>query len=100
MFTKVNVEQWFACMMPALLGATQDYWRKLNELEAAYQRGEVSLPEVDARVAELMQELGQERRAAIDFVIHSAQHLWRQQQEAIFGVSLLGVLTYAWAVMS
>ncbi|HEY9858406.1 MAG TPA: hypothetical protein V6D16_02790 [Candidatus Obscuribacterales bacterium] len=87
-------------MMPNLLAATQDYWSKLNELEAAYQRGEVSLPEVDARVAELMQELGQERRATIDFMLNNARHLWNQQRETIVGVSLLGVLTYAWAVMS
>ncbi|MBW4487129.1 MAG: hypothetical protein KME12_05000 [Trichocoleus desertorum ATA4-8-CV12] len=87
-------------MMPNLLAATQDYWRKLNELEAAYQRGEVSLPEVDARVAELMSELGQERRAAIDFTVASIGHLWNQQRETVVGVSLLGMLTYAWAVMS
>ncbi|MBD2094860.1 hypothetical protein H6F90_06795 [Trichocoleus sp. FACHB-591] len=86
-------------MMPNLLAATQEYWRKLNELQAAYQRGEVSLPEVDARVAELMSELGQERRAALDFTLANMRHLWYQQREMIMGVSLLSVLTYAWAVM-
>lgn len=48
-------------MNPNLLEATQEYWHKLNELEAAYQRGEVTLEEVDAKVEALMVELGRTR---------------------------------------
>ncbi len=44
-------------MFPNLFQATFDYWRKLDELEAAYQKGEIPLKEVDARVADLMAEL-------------------------------------------
>lgn len=87
-------------MFPNLLDATKTYWRKLDELEAAYQKGEVSLDEVNARVKELMAELGQERRAALRYVINSWGQLWEQQRETILGVTLLGVLGYAWITIS
>ena len=87
-------------MMPNLLEDTRDYWRKLNELEAAYQKGEVSLAEVDARVAELMAELGRSRRESWLYVVNSWQYLWNGQKEAILGLTLLGILTYAWVVVS
>ena len=35
-------------MFPNLFTATQEYWRKLDALEASYQRGEISIEEVDA----------------------------------------------------
>ena len=56
-------------MFPNLLEATKEYWRKLDELEAAYQQGEIPLEEVDARVTELMAELAQERRAAFTYFL-------------------------------
>ena len=64
-------------MFPNLLEATHDYWRKLNALEAAYQRGDVSLEEVNQRVPELMAELGEERRAAFRFVWAGLKRFWR-----------------------
>lgn len=70
-------------MIPNLLEATNEYWRKLNELEAAYQRGDVSLEEVDARVATLMAELGQERRATIRFLMDNLNRLWNEQREIV-----------------
>jgi hypothetical protein len=87
-------------MIPNLLEATNEYWRKLNELEAAYQRGDVSLEEVDARVATLMAELGQERRATIRFLMDNLNRLWNEQREIIVSLGLVGVLTYAWIVVS
>jgi DNA repair protein RadC len=79
-----------------LIAATRRYWKKLDDLEAAYKRGEVSLEEVDARVSELMQELGQERRETFHVLIESSKHLWNQQREVILGVAFLGIVTYAW----
>jgi hypothetical protein len=87
-------------MIPNLLEATNEYWRKLNELEAAYQRGEVSLEEVDARVAILMAELGQERRATMRFLLDNVSRIWQEQRELVLGLGLLGVLTYSWIVVS
>lgn len=87
-------------MVPNLLEATNEYWRKLNELEAAYQRGEVSLEEVDATVATLMAELGQERRATVRFLMDNVSRIWHEQREIIISLGLVGVLTYAWVVAS
>lgn len=87
-------------MFPNLLEATKDYWRKLDELEAAYKRGEVSLAEVDARVPELMAELGRERRAALDYLFASWRRLWNEQRETIAGIAFLAILTYSWVVFS
>lgn len=87
-------------MTPNLLEATNEYWRKLNELEAAYQRGEVSLEEVDARVAILMAELGQERRATMRFLLDNVSRIWQEQREFVLGLGLIGVLTYSWIVIS
>ncbi len=87
-------------MIPNLLEATNTYWRELTKLEAAYQRHELSLQEVDVRVAELMSALGQERRAAVAAFFDGLRHLWQAQREPILGVSLLGVLTYAWVTFN
>ncbi len=87
-------------MFPNLLEATWDYWRKLNALQAAYQRGEVSLEEVDARVATLMTELGQERRATIRFLLDNVHRIWNEQQQLVLGLGLVGALAYAWIVVS
>ncbi|MBD1846954.1 hypothetical protein H6F89_26815 [Cyanobacteria bacterium FACHB-63] len=86
-------------MTPNLLEATHEYWHKLNELEAAYQRGEVTLEEVDANVEELMAELGRSRRAAFSYCFSGVRRLWEEQREAIVGVLGLGVLTYGWLVV-
>ncbi|MGJ3254402.1 MAG: hypothetical protein ACFE0J_25210 [Elainellaceae cyanobacterium] len=87
-------------MMPNLFQATQDYWQKLDALEAAYQRGDVSIKEVDDRVEELMKELGQERRAALRFFWDNLSRFWREQKEPIAATALVGMLTYAWIVIS
>ncbi|MEB3828664.1 hypothetical protein [Phormidium sp. CCY1219] len=83
-------------MIPNLLQATQKYWRKLDELEAAYRRGEVSLQEVDDRVEYLMGELGRERRAAFNALFQNWSNLWSDRRETILGIAFLLLLTYAW----
>ncbi len=87
-------------MFPNLLEDTKEYWCKLNELEAAYQRGEVSIGEVDGQVKTLMAELGKSRQAALNYVLNSFYHLLNEQREAIVGIAVLGVISYAWAVVS
>jgi chromosome segregation ATPase len=86
-------------MIPNLLEATNEYWQQLNELEAAYQRGEVTLAEVDARVKELMAELGRSRRASLSYLWSGLRRLWDEQREAIVGIAGLGVLTYGWLIV-
>ncbi|WP_071516986.1 hypothetical protein [Geitlerinema sp. PCC 9228] len=83
-----------------LIEATRRYWKKLDDLEAAYKRGEVSLEEVDARVEELMQELGQERRESFHVLIEGSKHLWYQQRELILGVAFVGIVAYAWLLQT
>ena len=83
-------------MFPNLFQATQEYWRKLDELEESYQQGEIPLKEVDARVAELMAELAQERRAAFAFLWHSCQHLVTTQRETLMGLAIVILLIYVW----
>ncbi len=83
-------------MIPNLLEATNDYWNKLNDLETAYQRGEVSLEEVDYRVKELMAELGQERRRTFSYLFNNLRRTWDEQREVVAGMALLGVVTIGW----
>lgn len=86
-------------MGPNLLEATNDYWRKLNELEAAYRRGDVSLEEVDAEVKVLMAELGQARRESLSYFLNGLRQTWDAQRELVLGVTLLGSLAYGWWVV-
>ncbi len=83
-------------MFPNLFQATKEYWRKLDELEVAYQQGEISLKEVDTRVSELMAELAQERRAAFAYLWHSWQHLLTTQRETLMGLAIVILVIYVW----
>lgn len=87
-------------MFPNLLEDTKEYWCKLNELEAAYKKGEVSIEEVDTRVKLLMAELGKSRQAALNYVLNSFYHLLNEQRETIIGIAILGAISYTWAVVS
>ena len=83
-------------MIPNLLEATRCYWRKLDELEAAYQRGEVTLKEVDAQVSVLMTDLGRDRRSALQFFFSNIDRVWYEQRETVLGVVLVSILTFTW----
>jgi hypothetical protein len=79
-----------------LLGATRDYWKKLDQVEAAYQRGELSVTEVDAQIHQLMNELGVKRRQVFKDLWASLQATVLQQREAIAGTAAIGLLAYLW----
>jgi hypothetical protein len=85
-------------MFPNLLEATKEYWRKIDRLEAAYQQGEIPLEEVDARVAELMTELSQERRTAFSYFWHGWQYWLTTQRETLIGLAILALVAYAWVL--
>ncbi len=87
-------------MFPNLLEATKEYWRKLDELEVAYQQGKISLEEVDTRVAELIAELAVERRAAFTYFRYSCQHWLTTQKETLIGLAILALVTYVWVLTS
>lgn len=83
-------------MIPDLLEATQDYMQKLDALEAAYQRDEVSVEQVNAQVKVLMQDLGRTRREALRAFAASFWQSRQTQWESLAGVACLGVLAYLW----
>lgn len=85
-------------MMFDLIQAPRDYWRQLDAVEAAYQRNELSLDEVDAKVQSLMQELGQARRQALRDVWATLQVFVQQQRDTLAGVTALGLMVYVWLV--
>lgn len=87
-------------MVPNLLEDTIDYWRKLNALQAAYQRDEVTLAEVDAKVKELMAELGESRRSTFRYFWHFARQAWNEERSMISGVAAIGLLAYVWLNLS
>ncbi|MFQ4137424.1 hypothetical protein PGN35_013995 [Nodosilinea sp. PGN35] len=87
-------------MFPDLIGATRDYWRKLDEVEAAYRRNELTIQEVDAEVEALMVELGQTRRQQLRDAWAALQTFVNQQGEALVGVTALGMLAYVWLVVN
>ncbi len=80
--------------MPNLLEATHDYWQKLNELEAAYHRGDVSPEDVEAKVTELMADLGRERKASLNWLRHEVRRVWSEHREIVLGIGLMGLLMY------
>lgn len=85
-------------MFTDLTEATHDYWKKLDEVEAAYKRDDMTLQEVDAEVQRLMTELGNARRRALRDVWATFQVFVRQQREAIAGTAAIAALAYLWLV--
>jgi hypothetical protein len=77
-------------MFTDLFSATQDYWRKLDEVEAAYKRDEMTLEEVNAEVQRLMIDLGNHRRRAIKDFWASLQYFIQQQREVLAGTAVIG----------
>jgi hypothetical protein len=86
-------------MLPDLIGATRDYWRKLDAVEASYRRNELTAAEVNTQVKALMVELGQTRRQMLRDSWAIAQTFARQQGDALAGMAALGVLAYVWLVV-
>ena len=87
-------------MFPNLFEATKEYWSNLDRLEAAYKQGEISLEEVDAKVAELMADLAQERRAAFTYFGRSLWHWLVGRREVLLGLGFVAVVTYSWMLTS
>ncbi len=87
-------------MFPNLFNATQEYWRKLDELESAYQQDQVSREEVDRRVSELMAELGQERRSTFNYMREISQNWLAEQKSNLIGISILVFAIYGWIVIN
>lgn len=85
-------------MFPNLLESTKEYWRKLDELEVAYQQGDVSLDEVNVQVAELMKELGQKRRLAISTAWNGIQYWFKTQKETVLGLVMVSLVAYIWVL--
>ncbi len=86
-------------MFPNLFNATQEYWRKLDELESAYQQDQVSREEVDRRVSELMAELGQERRSTFNYMREISQNWLAEQKSNLIGISILVFAISGWIVI-
>ncbi|BFM38202.1 hypothetical protein [Synechocystis sp. LKSZ1] len=79
-------------MFPSLFEATKTYWRKLDELDVAYQEGKIPLQEVDTKVAELMAELAQERRTALATLMQ-----WlTSRRDTILGLAMVVIAIYTW----
>jgi hypothetical protein len=83
-------------MIPNLVEATQEYWQQLDKLEAAYQKGEIPIEEVDRQVASLMKELGRKRQSLLTYFLPSWQHWLSQQRETIVALAMLGIICYFW----
>ncbi|MDJ0717630.1 MAG: hypothetical protein QNJ54_25980 [Prochloraceae cyanobacterium] len=86
--------------MPDLLEATKEYWKKLDELEAAYERGQISIEQVDAEVKKLMAELGFKRREALSYFWQSLCYRLQNQPEFIMGLILMAIAIYAWFLLN
>ena len=85
-------------MFTDLLSATQDYWHKLDEVEAAYRRDEMTIEEVNAEVKHLMTQLGNTRRQALKDFGASVRYFVQQQREILAGTAVIGLLAYVWIV--
>jgi hypothetical protein len=83
-----------------LFSATKAYWHKLDQLEAAYNNGQISLEEVNLEVKRLMAELGEERRLAFGQIGASMQQLLVRQKESFLGVGLVALSLYGWWVLN
>jgi hypothetical protein len=79
-----------------LIGATHDYWRKLDAVEAAYRRKELTAEEAHARIQQLMKDLGRDRRRVLREFWASLRHPLQRRGDALVGIAMIGLLTYLW----
>jgi hypothetical protein len=87
-------------MFPNLFKATQEYWRKLDELESAYQQDQISLEEVDRRVSELIAELAQERRSTFNYMRYLSQNWLAEHKSNLIGIGIVILAIYGWIVIN
>ena len=87
-------------MFPNLIQATKEYWHQLDQLEAAYRKGEIPLEKVDAKVANLIAELAAERRTAFNYFWQGCLCWIRTHRETVVGLGFLVIVTYTWAQAS
>ncbi|MGK7940284.1 MAG: hypothetical protein AB4062_09080 [Crocosphaera sp.] len=83
-------------MFPNLFEATTEYWRQLDDIETRYNRGELSLEEVDREVEILMKQLGQKRRETLRYFRDSLSHWISIHTEFLIGFMILLVAVYSW----
>ncbi len=83
-------------MFPNLFEATNEYWRQLDEIESRYQRGELSIEEVDREVEILMKQLGQKRRESLLLFKNSLSHWISTHTELLIGFLFVLVVAYSW----
>ena len=67
---------------------------------AAYDRGQISIEQVDAEVKKLMSELGFKRRQAFSYFWHSLRYRLQNQAEFIMGLILMAIAIYAWFLLN
>lgn len=84
----------FFLIMNNLIEETKEYWRDLDILEKAYQNGEVSIEEVDVRVAELTERLSKKRRETWRWLRATFASALSERREAVLGLTLIGVAVY------
>lgn len=84
--------------MNDLVEDTKRYWHELDALEEAYERGEVSVEEVDSRVDQLMKDLGEKRRRTWQLFFSNLVNFIRDEKMTIFGLAVVVFLIYTWLV--
>ncbi len=83
-------------MFPNLFEATNEYWRQLDEIESRYQRGELSIEEVDREVEILMKQLGQKRRESLHLFKNSLSQWISTHTELLIGFLFVLMVAYSW----
>jgi hypothetical protein len=83
-------------MFPSLTHATKDYWQKLDELEARFHKGQISLEELNLQVHNLMEELGEERRRTFRELRAGLNYWFSAQGDKVFGGIILALATCLW----
>ncbi|MGK7954967.1 MAG: hypothetical protein AB4063_06870 [Crocosphaera sp.] len=79
-----------------LFEATTEYWRQLDEIETRYNKGELSLEEVDREVEILMKQLGHKRRESLRFFRDSLSHWISTHAEFFIAFIILLLAVYSW----
>jgi len=87
-------------MIPNLIEATRHYWRRLDQIEAAYGKGELSAADVEAQIQQAMAELGQSRRETLRLLRAGLQHRLNQSGDLLAGALCISLLAYLWLTVT